>query len=514
MVHFTSPWEVVNGMQSARQRGHGWVTTYLRQVGVPRSTGYRWEGELRWLVESGAEELRRLRAECAGLRAEVSRRGEAAAVEAARSRVRELGVILEAAVLGTSDGEIVRLVWQATGRSLSHATVNAVIAEASRRAPEVFARYFAGVGCVGAADEIFLGRSPLLLVVEPRSLLLSGLRLAERCTAEDWKAVFATMADLHQCVCDGGSAVNAAAGAAGLGVAGDLFHGEREAVAWLGRFLAGCEKRLQAEANARAALEAAEECEAERLRSRYQQAVAEADRMVGEWCRLTDLFARARRAFDLLTPEGRPNTPRAARAAFEAARAAMRSTPEGGTLADKLKPLREPRFFTHLGTLERHLSRLHLEQVGPERAARLGRLLAATVAWRRRDKDSLSVLRAASAGSLADEVELAVIEAVDQAVRSSSAVEGVNARIRIVQVARKRLGEDFLYLLAVYHNMHKFGRGSVREGKSPAELAGIQLPTDNWIELLGLDAAQAPAANATEVTPPASSAAAGAKTAA
>ena len=92
---------------------------------------------------------------------------------------------------------------------------------------------------------------------------------------------------------------------------------------------------------------------------------------------------------------------------------------------------------------------------------------------------------------MAVEVELAVIEAVDRAVRSSSAVECVNSRVRLVQVARKRLGEDFLYLLAVYHNLHTFGRGSVREGRTPAELAGLELPTTDWIELLDLAASEA-----------------------
>ena len=512
MVHCTSPWEVVNGMWSARERGHGCVSPYLRRAGVPRSTAYRWDQELHWLVEFGAPELRRLRAECARLTAEVARRGEEGTAEAAASRARQRALILEAAVLGTSDGEIVRLVSRAMGRSVSHGTVNAVIAEASRRAPEVFARHFAGVGCVGAADEIFLGRKPLLLMVEPGSLLVSGLRLTEGRTAAEWEPVFATMEDLERCACDGGRAVNCAAQEAGLDVQGDLFHGLRDAQAWLSRFERTCEKRLIAEDNARAALKAAEGLpegdQVERATRRYARAVAEADAAVAEWARLSDLLAQARRAFDLATPEGRLNTPGAAQAAFRAALTAMERTGEGLALAAKLKPVKAPRFFAHLGALESHLSGLSLEQVGPDREARLGRLVAQTVAWRRRDKDPVSVLRAASAGSLADEVELAVIEAVDRAVRSSSAVECVNSRIRLVQVARKRLGEDFLYLLAIYHNLHTFGRGSVREGKSPAELAGIELPTSDWIDLLGLPADEVPAAQGSEAAPPAPSAAA------
>jgi hypothetical protein len=506
-------------MWSARERGHGCVSPYLRQVGVPRPTAYRWRRELHWLVEFGAAELRRLRAECARLRAEVARRGEERTAEAPASRARERALILEAAVLGTSDTEIARLVWRATGRSVSHETVNAVIAEMGERAPKVYARYFAGVGCVGAADEIFLGRRPLLLVVEPRSLLVSGLRLSEGRTAADWKPVFAAMEDLERCPCDGARGLNCAAQEAGLDVQGDLLHGERDAGAWLSRFTGTCEKRLAAEKDARAALEAAgglpEGPQADGLRRRTQRAVAEADRAVAEWDRLSDLFAQARRAFDLVTPEGRPNTPRAAQAAFRAALAAMERTAEGLALAAKLKPLKEPRFFAHLGALAERLSALRLEQVGPDREARLGRLVAQTVAWRRRDKDPVSLLRAASTGSLADEAELAVIEAVDRAVRSSSAVECVNSRIRLVQVARKRLGEDFLYLLAIYHNMHKFGRGSVRAGKTPAELAGIELPTSDWIELLDLAVDEVPAAKGSEAAPPApSTAAASAETAA
>jgi hypothetical protein len=502
-------------MWAARERGHGCVSTYLSQVGVPRSTAYRWDQGLRWLVEFGAAELRRVRAECECLRVEAARHGKDQAAEAAASPARLRAVVLEAAVLGTSDTEIAHLVWRATGRSVSHETVNAILAEASRHAREIFTRYFAGVGFVGAADEIFLGRTPLLWIVEPRSLLVSGLRLAEGRTAADWKPVFATMEDLERCACDGGSGVNRAAQDAEVDVQGDLFHGERDGEAWLGRFAGTCEKRLAAETDARAALAAAQGHPTEALTHRVERAVAEADRALAEWNRLSDLFAQARRAFDLVTPEGRPNTPALAQAAFRAALAAMERTAEGLALASKLKPLKDPRFVAHLGALERHLGVLRLEEVGPDRQRRLGRLVAQTVAWRRRDKDPVALLRAASTGTLADEVELAVIEAVDRAVRSSSAVECVNSRIRLVQVARKRLGEDFIYLLAIYHNMHRFGRGSVRQGKTPAELAGLALPTSDWIELLDLAVDEVPAAKASEAAPPApSTAAAQTKTAA
>ena len=374
MVEFTTPWEVVNGMLSARQRGHGAVTPYLRRVGAPRSTAYRWDQELRWLLEFGGAELRRLRGECERLAAAGAGRGNERAAEVAMSRDRERGLILEAAVLGNSDGEIARLLARAVGRSLSHETVNGVIAEAAKRAREVFERYFAGVGRVGAADEIFLGRAPLLLVVEPLSLLISGLRLAERCGAEDWEPVFATMQDLERCACDGGRGVNRAARDAGLDLQADLFHGLRQAEAWLGRFERTCEKRLAAEHEALGKREAARHEPGKYQTSgptrRYHRACAEAARVLAEWCRLSDLFARARRAFDLVTPAGQLNPAPGAQATFAAA------------LAATLRPLQDPRFFAHLDALAGRLSALRLEQVGPDREARLARLVAHTAASR------------------------------------------------------------------------------------------------------------------------------------
>ena len=121
MVCSSPPWEVVNGMSWARQRGHGWVTTYLRQVGVPRSTAYRWDQELRWLVEFGGAELRRLRAKCERLSAMVAGRDTEVAARTAMSRAQERAFMVEAAVLGNSDEEIARLLARARAApSLPH----------------------------------------------------------------------------------------------------------------------------------------------------------------------------------------------------------------------------------------------------------------------------------------------------------------------------------------------------------------------------------------------------------
>jgi hypothetical protein len=211
---------------------------------------------------------------------------------------------------------------------------------------------------------------------------------------------------------------------------------------------------------------------------------------LAEYCRLDDLFAWVLGAFEYRTPTGGLPKAAEARRIVREALTEMKNTPQGRQLAKKLQRMEDPSALSFLEVLEAGLAKLGLEQVGPDREAKLVRLVAETLAWRKQDKTSVEWLAQASTGSLADHVELSVIGLVDEAFRSSSYVECVNSRIRLVQVARKRMSEDFVYLLAVYHNLKPFGRGSVREGGSPAQLAGIELPTDDWLELLELTAKQ------------------------
>ena len=469
------------------------MSRYLRRRGVARSSAYRWQGELERLLEGGGRELRRLRRErdeLAARLAEASVGGQCAGELRGR---REWAFMVEAAVVGNSDEEVATLLRRGGGRSLSHQTIHATVAEASAVARAVYERYFAGVGTVAAGDEIYLGRSPLLLMVGPLSLLISGLRLAQRATAETWEALFAQRAGLEGCGADGGRALGQAAANADVPVHADMFHLLRPARTALARLERTYGPKRTALAKAEQAIEQARfrgGKQAGRAASqRYRRAREAAERVVEEYCRLGDLLERVAEAFAWTTPDGTVRTASEARATVAEALRQMRQTPEGRPLADEVARVeRCETAFTHLEVLASGLSTLHLEQLGPDRRAALGKLVAETVAWRRVDKEPVEILEQASNGSLADDVEIAVIRLVDRAIRSSSSVECVNARIRLVQVARKRLSEDFLCLLAVYHNLKAFGRGSVRAGKCPAELAGLELPTWDWIKLLDLTA--------------------------
>ena len=67
-----------------------------------------------------------------------------------------------------------------------------------------------------------------------------------------------------------------------------------------------------------------------------------------------------------------------------------------------------------------------------------------------------------------------------QAVRASSAVEGVNSVVRMHQGRHRQVSQGMLDLKRLF-------RDGKRKGHCPYELLGVTLPTSNWWELLQMD---------------------------
>jgi len=83
----------------------------------------------------------------------------------------------------------------------------------------------------------------------------------------------------------------------------------------------------------------------------------------------------------------------------------------------------------------------------------------------------------------------ALLSLLERTVRTSCAAETINSVLRPYLVRRRECTDLisrqlFLNLFALWFNMHKFERGP-RTGKSPYEIAGIDLGSDDWLTLLG-----------------------------
>ena len=67
--------------------------------------------------------------------------------------------------------------------------------------------------------------------------------------------------------------------------------------------------------------------------------------------------------------------------------------------------------------------------------------------------------------------------------RASSLVESFNSKLRTVQYIKKHVSQEYLWLLALKHNIEPFAHGK-RKGHSPFELLGIDLGTNDWVDLV------------------------------
>ncbi len=75
---------------------------------------------------------------------------------------------------------------------------------------------------------------------------------------------------------------------------------------------------------------------------------------------------------------------------------------------------------------------------------------------------------------------------LSQALRASSAVEGVNSVVRMHQGRHRHVSQEMLDLKRLYWNCRVFREGK-RKGRSPYELLGLKLPTSDWWQLLQMD---------------------------
>jgi hypothetical protein len=350
-----------------------------------------------------------------------------------------------------------------------------------------------------AADEIFVGRKPVLMTIEQHSLCWLGGRLAASRDGPEWAKEFGQLPSAEQVTRDGGQGmekglkpVNAQRRKAGRKEVADQedhFHilhrgrrGLREVRAQAARALKRAEqaqaklRRDRRKGKVRNGRHAA-------VALRWRQAEAAFDR----WAAQERSFERLRAGLRLFTPQGRLNTPAWAEAEVRAALAEL-TGPEWSRLKTRLVG---PKAFTFLGRVQEQLAALPLPTELREAAVRLEGL--------RRQPEPLRG-EAVAAGALrgvllacglvlslsgeAGTRALSLVQGVlSGAWRSSSLVEGLNSVLRMQQRRQKRMTQGLLDLKRLHWNTHVFVAGR-RKGKSPYQRLGVMLPPGGWWQLL------------------------------
>jgi len=355
-------------------------------------------------------------------------------------------------------------------------------------------------------DEIFCRRRPVLVGVEPHSLVCVLARRAADRTGATWAAALQPWGALRQVIADAGTGLRKGVGLyqQGRAAAGpppplaeclDLFHTCQEAQRVLRHVWQAAEgvwqqwdaKQHRFDRLRRRGVHCqsppyrAAARQAEKAHSKAKKALAAAERQERAW-------QRARAAFEVVRADGTLNDRAAAAADLAAALAAL-SGPRWSKVRNFLQ---DSRSLTFLDLVQAEVSAAE-----PRAELRAALVRCWQVRQRRRQAGAgvgaaaLAVavtLQQRRCQQLAADWSAAyarVAAVLRRTVRASSVVECLNSMWRMHQARHRGMSQALLDLKRLYWNSHPFSEGK-RKGQCPYRLLGLQLPTyDPWELLQG-----------------------------
>jgi hypothetical protein len=352
-----------------------------------------------------------------------------------------------------------------------------------------------------AADEIFFGRRPCLMVVEQHSLCWLTGRLADDRNGDTWAEEFRRLPNLRQVTRDGGAGLakgvavvnqeRQARGHGALAEQEDHFHTLREGR----RALRQVQQRVCRAIDAAAAAQHRERRKARRTGSRQgtAAATARAERHAAAaveagvavehaWATITD-------ALRLFTPAGELNT----RARAERIIATALPVLGDPVWAKTRRALTRPQLLTFLDRAHAQLAAVPVTAAVRDAAVRSEGLRQRPEGLRGASLSAAAlrgVLLAAGlvlalSGAEGSAAVARVRQVLRQAWRASSLVECLNSVARMQQSRHRRMTPGLLALKRLYWNCRTFGTGRRRQ-QTPYGLLGVPLPTTDWWELLRL----------------------------
>lgn len=416
-------------------------------------------------------------------------------IEADRNRF-ERGIVTLAAVGCCSIEQTQRVLNELLDIDCSVGYISGVLKQVEERAAKVNANLAPCRGLTVAADEIFDGSRPHLVLVEPDSLLIVELSCQDHRDSLTWGVTFLECdkrgMKIEQVVSDGAAGLKKGIAEAELGIVHqlDLFHTLWEALR--------VEKSLEREAYQAMKREAERfgviaSAKSERVFEKRYEQWEEAEGAVGKHISVYETYS-------WLVSELREGLE------FVTARGCLRSAEEMedliGVVADLMREIPHPKVQAVADRLQRQKGELvkYLEplqeklaefrvQVGDTELVRL-----CLQEWRL-EKDATQKGKGKKVETCQGQLEqweAAVVKRaretvrwlLGKVVRASSLVETVNSWLRPFLWRRKGNGRGIYNLLKLCWNTHRFARGK-RQGKTPLELAGIEVGKDDWLELVG-----------------------------
>ena len=355
-------------------------------------------------------------------------------------------------------------------------------------------------------DEIFFHREPILMGVEPLSLAwLAGQRGPDR-SGESWSQVIEPWPNLEHIIADGGQGLERGVKLANearreaqeseteasvlITMSLDVFHTQREVERGLQRVWKRVEGQMEVavKADAKVAQAKRHGQDTRGGAGRAGRAWRQAERLFDEAVQAQEAVEQITEALGWFDTAGHLYTREQAQKQLDEAIPQLR----GESWSKAKRMLKDARTLSQLDRLHEQLRLAVPEPMLRDALVHLWYLLKALKQAEGDDRVYWSQWVAMArllCARLCPDWKVGYVkvdELLRQAVRASSAVEGVNSVVRMHQGRHRHVSQEMLDLKRLYWNCRVFREGK-RKGRSPYELLGLKLPTSDWWRLLQMD---------------------------
>jgi hypothetical protein len=354
----------------------------------------------------------------------------------------------------------------------------------------------------GAADEIFFGQKPVLMVVEPESQCWLSGRLSDSRDGEQWAKEFEQLPNLEHLVRDGGKGLQNGLARVNqrrrqqeqklISDQLDHFHTLREGRRGLRKTQAQAERAWTAAEEADKKV-AQQDRQGQALTGYATQAVLKwkkAEAAFHEWERVERVLAQIRQTLLPFTAFGELNSRERAEATVEALAAQL-----DGEHWDKFKrQLRRRETYTYLDRLKGKIEAMPVQQEVREAVVQ-SEGIRQNPELEHGEGQQQAVMRGllvvcgvliAQAGDKGQQAVAVLRQALLSLGRASSCVEGLNSVVRMQQSRHRKMTQGLLDLKRLYWNLRQFRTGR-RQKTSPYQRLGVLLPPGlSWWQLLQL----------------------------
>jgi len=490
----------------------GGVTRRSDETGLSRTTIYKHAQRVEHAVENEAAsgvDYETLWDDNQRLRGENQALWEAWAEAEGVPEAKQREFAATGSAMGLSLGQIVTLlaIVLSCQCAPSRATVGRWVSETSRQAGsllkvlDALCQRWILVLCL---DEIFLHGVPVLMAVEPHSMVwAAGQRGPDR-SGESWCEVLRSWPCVERVVADAGSGLERGVKLAneerqagvetpregavmGIAMGLDVFHTQRELQRLVQRQWKQAEKQLEAasEADEKVAKSKRRGCDARGVSKQAWWAWRKAERQFDQAVEAETAANGINQTLGLFDQQGQLHHREEAQGQLRQAIQEL----SGKEWSKVRRLLQDQRTLTHLDWVHAQLSQAVADVALREAVVHVWYLRDAMTQAHGQQRVRLAqvvVIEQAVCQRLYPEWQSAyacVDDILSRVVRASSAVECVNSIVRMHQARHRHVSQSLLDLKRLYWNCRSFRHGK-RKGTCPYALLGLELPTYDWWQLL------------------------------